>query len=58
MSSDQRHVREIVNRVSARQDLRGACQHRDLGAIIRIFGAHGITLPDAGLTGNRPRTPK
>jgi transcriptional regulator with XRE-family HTH domain len=36
-------VREIVMRVCARQDVLDACRHRDLGTVIAVFGAHGLT---------------
>jgi transcriptional regulator with XRE-family HTH domain len=45
-------VLEIVERICARQDVNDACQRRDLGAIIRILGTHGVTQGAiAGLTG-------
>jgi transcriptional regulator with XRE-family HTH domain len=45
-------VRGIVERVCARQDVLDACARRDLGAVIRVLGAHGITQGQiAGLTG-------
>ncbi len=52
MALDQRNVQEIVERVSARQDFGEACHRRDLGAVIRILGMHGITQGQiAGMTG-------
>src|ERR1022692_3300388 len=36
-------VREIVMRVCARQDVLDACRHRDLGTVVAVLGAHGIT---------------
>jgi tetratricopeptide (TPR) repeat protein len=45
-------VMEVVERVCARQDMNDACQRRDLGAIIRILGTHGVTQGQiASLTG-------
>ena len=45
-------VREIVMRVCARSDVLDACRHRDLGTVIRAFGAHGLTQGKlADLTG-------
>ena len=52
MTIDQQHIREIIERVCARQDMDEACRRRDIGAIIRILGAHGITQGQvASLTG-------
>jgi transcriptional regulator with XRE-family HTH domain len=36
-------VREIVGRVFARQDVLDACARRDLGRVIMILGAEGLT---------------
>lgn len=36
-------VREIVERVFARQDVLDACARRDLGRVIMILGAQGLT---------------
>jgi hypothetical protein len=36
-------VREVVRRVCARNDVLDACRHRDLGTVIAVFGAHGVT---------------
>src|SRR6266851_9013341 len=36
-------VREIVMRVCARHDVLDACRRRDLGTVITILGAHGLT---------------
>jgi len=36
-------VRGIVERVFAQQDVLDACARRDLGAVITILGAHGVT---------------
>jgi hypothetical protein len=42
----------IVERVCARQDVLDACSNRDLGAVIEVLGAHGVTQGQlAGLTG-------
>jgi transcriptional regulator with XRE-family HTH domain len=52
MSLDRQDVREIIERLSARQDMQDACHRRDLGAIIRILGSRGVTQGQiAGLTG-------
>ncbi len=52
MAVDQRHVQEIIERVSARQDFGEACQRRDLGALIAILGKHGLTQGQmAGMIG-------
>lgn len=52
MAVEQPGVFEIVERVCARQDVNDACQRRDLGTIIRILGAHGVTQGKiASLTG-------
>jgi transcriptional regulator with XRE-family HTH domain len=45
-------VREIVERVCARPDVLEACGRRDLGVVIEVLGAHGVTQGQlAGLTG-------
>src|SRR6202167_3511267 len=45
-------VREIVERVCARPDVLEACGNRDLGVVIEVLGAHGVTQGQiAGLTG-------
>jgi hypothetical protein len=45
-------VREVVERVCARPDVLDACRHRDLGIVIEVLGAHGVTQGQmAGLTG-------
>ena len=36
-------VREIVERVFAQQDVLDACARRDLGRVIMILGAQGLT---------------
>ena len=52
MASGVSDVREIVERVCARPDVVVACGHRDLGVVIEILGAHGVTQGQiAGLTG-------
>jgi len=62
-------VRGIVERVCARQDVLDACAKRDLGTVITVLNAHGVTQGKiAGLTGilqgrlseyvHRKRTPK
>jgi transcriptional regulator with XRE-family HTH domain len=45
-------VRGIVERVCARRDVLDACARRDLGAVITVLNAHGLTQGQiAGLTG-------
>jgi Helix-turn-helix domain len=45
-------VREVVERVCARPDVLEACAHHDLGVVIEVLGAHGVTQGQiAGLTG-------
>jgi hypothetical protein len=45
-------VREVVERVFARQDVLDACNNRDLGVVVEVLGAHGVTQGQiAGLTG-------
>jgi hypothetical protein len=36
-------VREIVSRVCARHDVLDACRRRDLGTVIAVLNAHGVT---------------
>ena len=52
MAVDIPVVREVVERVCTRQDVLDACKRRDLGAVIRVLCAHGLTQGQlAGLTG-------
>ena len=52
MAVDIPAIREVVQRACTRQDVLGACQRRDLGAVITVLSAHGITQGQiAGLTG-------
>src|SRR5260370_23187864 len=52
MAVDSPVIREIVERVCTRQDVLDACKSRDLGAVIRVLCAHGLTQGQlAGLTG-------
>jgi hypothetical protein len=45
-------VRGIVERACARQDVLDACASRDLGTVITVLGAHGVTQGQiADLTG-------
>ena len=45
-------IREIVERVCTRPDVLDACKRRDLGFVIRVLCAHGITQDQiAALTG-------
>jgi tetratricopeptide (TPR) repeat protein len=45
-------IREVVERVCTRPDVLDACKRRDLGAVITVLCAHGITQGQlAGLTG-------
>jgi hypothetical protein len=45
-------VRGIVERACARQDVLDACARRDLGTVITVLGAHGLTQGQiAELTG-------
>ncbi len=45
-------VRRIVERVCAQPDVLDACARRDLGAVITVLNAHGVSqLQIAGLTG-------
>ena len=43
MAVDIPAIREVVERVCTRQDVLDACKRRDLGAVITILCAHGIT---------------
>jgi hypothetical protein len=36
-------VREIIDRVFARLEVLAACRRRDLGEVIVVLGAHGVT---------------
>jgi len=40
---DDSRVREIIGRVFARREVPAACRRRDLGEVIRVLGAHGVT---------------
>src|ERR1700722_14467963 len=52
MAVDIPVIREVVERVCARQDVLDACKRRDLGTVITVLCAHGITQGQiAGLTG-------
>src|SRR5579875_3430698 len=52
MALDEQVLRERLEAVFARQDTLEACKRRDLGALIRILGMHGITQGQIGsLTG-------
>ena len=52
MAVDIPVIREVVERVCTRQDVLDACKRRDLGAVITVLCAHGITQGQiAGLTG-------
>jgi tetratricopeptide (TPR) repeat protein len=52
MALDLQDVRQILDRAFAGQDAIEACRRRDLGAIIRLLGKHGITQGQiATLTG-------
>jgi transcriptional regulator with XRE-family HTH domain len=52
MAVDIPAIREVVGRVCTRQDVLDACKRRDLGAVITVLCAHGITQGQiAGLTG-------
>jgi transcriptional regulator with XRE-family HTH domain len=52
MAIDRQHVAKIIDQVFAGQDMRDACQRRDVGAIIRILGKYGVTQGQiASLTG-------
>lgn len=43
MAIDEAVLRERLSKVFARQDFYEACKRRDVGSIVRILGAHGIT---------------
>ena len=43
MAVDIPAIREIVERVCTRQDVLDACKRRDLGFVVRVLCAHGIT---------------
>ena len=43
MTVDIPAIREVVERVCTRQDVLDACKRRDLGAVIKALGVHGIT---------------
>jgi len=43
MAVDIPVVREVVERVFARQDVLAACKRGDLGAVIKVLGANGVT---------------
>jgi len=52
MAADIPAVREIVERVFARQDVLDACKRRDLSKPITVLGANGVTqIQIAALTG-------
>jgi Helix-turn-helix domain len=52
MAVDVPAIREVVGRVCTRQDVLDACKRRDLGTVITVLCAHGITQGQiAGLTG-------
>ena len=43
MAVDTRVIREVAGRVCARKDVLDACERRDLGAVITLLGAQGVT---------------
>jgi transcriptional regulator with XRE-family HTH domain len=52
MAVDIPAIREIAERVCTRQDVLDACKRRDLGFVVRVLCAHGITQGQiAALTG-------
>jgi hypothetical protein len=52
MAVDIPVIREIVERVFARQDVLDVCKRRDLGTPITVLCANGVTQPQiAALTG-------
>jgi tetratricopeptide (TPR) repeat protein/transcriptional regulator with XRE-family HTH domain len=52
MAVDIPAIREVVDRVCTRKDVLDACKHRDLGAVITVLCAHGLTQGQlAALTG-------
>jgi transcriptional regulator with XRE-family HTH domain len=52
MAVDIPGIREVVERVCTRQDVLEACKRRDLGFMVRVLRAHGITQSQiAAVTG-------
>ncbi|MBO3752354.1 hypothetical protein J5X84_40375 [Streptosporangiaceae bacterium NEAU-GS5] len=52
MALSREELRERLDRLFALQDVYEACERRDIGALIRICGKHGITQGQiSGLTG-------
>jgi hypothetical protein len=43
MAVDIPAIREVVDRVCTRKDVLDSCKRRDLGAVITVLCAHGIT---------------
>ena len=43
MALDASAVRGVVERVFGRREVLAACRRRDLGEVIRVLGAHGVT---------------
>ena len=43
MAVDTPAIREVVERVFARQDVLNACKRRDISTMITILGANGVT---------------
>ena len=43
MALDDSGVRDIIDRVLARREVLAACRRRDLGEVILVLGAHGVT---------------
>ena len=43
MAVDIPAIREVVERVCTRKDVLDSCKRRDLGAVITVLCAHGIT---------------
>ena len=43
MAVDIPVIREVVERVCTRQDVRDACKRRELGAVTRVLCTHGLT---------------
>ena len=59
MAVDIPAVREIVERVFARQDVLDACKRRDLSWPITVLCANGVTQAQiAALMGDTARTPE
>ena len=59
MAVDIPAIREIVERVCTRQDVLDACKRRDLGAVITVLCAHGVTQAQiAAPHGHTARTPE